>query len=141
MADEPKDKAGPESPRKFNEPDYYHRDRKLSPKGKQQERDSIRTPAGHVIEMWDSDEGPCMHIAARSGQGFTFGPKGDIKMTSHNGMYSIVFGENRMEITGTQDITVRGGGTLKVDGDYDCTIGGNMNFTVDNDMNFKGFGG
>lgn len=138
MAKEPKNKAGPKSPSKWTESDWYDRDKLNAPAGKHAERDVFRTPAGHCIAAIDTKDGPCLSIRERGGAGILFGPTGDIKITAHNGAYNIIFGENRMEVTGTHDVTIRGGGTLKVDGDYDCTIGGNMNFTVDNDMNFKG---
>lgn len=134
----PPDKAGPESPQKWSQPKQYTRDSKLSKPGRHAERDVFRTPSGHSIMAVDTEDGEAFSFKHRSGAGFMIGPSGDITCTAHNGMFNVIFGENRMEISGTYDITVKGGGTLKVDGDYDCTIGGNMNMTVDNDINFKG---
>jgi hypothetical protein len=134
----PPDQAGPESPTKWSQPKQYTRDSKLSQPGRHAERDVFRTPSGHSIMAVDTEDGEALSVKHRSGAGLLIGPSGDITFTAHNGMFNMVFGENRMEVSGTYDVTVKGGGTLKVDGDYDCTIGGNMNFTVDNDINFKG---
>lgn len=136
---EPPTEAGPKSPSKWKEPEQYSRDPDLAKPGAAAERDVLlRTPDGHSIVAIGTKGKETFTFQHRTGAGFSFGPTGDVKLTAHNGQYQIVFGENRTEITGTNDITVRGGGTLKVDGDYDCTIGGNMNFSVTNDINFKG---
>ena len=135
---EPPGKAGPTSPVTFDSVIPHHRQQDLGKKGGQNSSDHIKTPGGHCISFFDMDGKACLSITERGGAGIVFGPTGDIQITAHNGAYNIIFGENRMEVTGTHDITVRGGGTLKVDGDYDCTIGGKMNFTTDGDINFTG---
>lgn len=97
-----------------------------------------RTQSGHTIMYDDTKDKEHLTIQHRSGSRMQFGPTGDIQFISHNGTYSVVFGENRMEVTGTHDITVKGGGTLKVDGDYDVTVGGDVNMAADGDFNWKG---
>jgi hypothetical protein len=62
-------------------------------------------------------------------------PDGKVNMTTQNGKYELVFGENRIKITGAYDITVNGNASLKVDGDYNMTVARNMNVTVEGDYN------
>lgn len=125
--------AGPDSPKKWStrEDAYKHA-------GDYPNQNYTRTQSGHVIMFDDTKDKEHITLQHRSGARLQMGPTGDIQVIAHNGQYSIVFGENRMEVTGTHDVTIKGGGTLKVDGDYDVTVGGNVNMACDNDFNFKG---
>jgi len=125
--------AGPKSPT-----NYGTREDNYKVAGEYPNQNYFRTQAGHTIIMDDTKDKEHITIQHRGGARIQFGATGDIQLVSHNGMYSVILGENRMIVTGTQDITVRGGATLKVDGDYDMTVGGNMNFACDHDFNFKG---
>lgn len=69
------------------------------------------------------------------GQGWQFKYDGSTQFIAHNGHYQVVFGEGRMLITGAQDITARGGGSLRVQGDYNVTADGDMNFSGSGNFN------
>lgn len=69
------------------------------------------------------------------GQGWQFKYDGSTQFIAHNGHYQVTFGEQRMMITGAQDITARGGGSLRVQGDYNVTADGDMNFSGSGNMN------
>lgn len=125
--------AGPNSPTKWStrEDAYKHA-------GEYPNQNYTRTQSGHVIMFDDTKDKEHLTLQHRSGARLQMGPTGDVQLIAHNGQYSIVFGENRMEVTGTHDVTIKGGGTLKVDGDYDVTVGGDVNMAADGDFNFKG---
>lgn len=74
------------------------------------------------------------------GQGWQFKYDGSTQFIAHNGHYQVVFGENRMMITGAQDITARGGGSLRVDGDYNLTAQGDVNVSAKGNFNVVGNG-
>jgi len=94
-----------------------------------------KTKSGHVIMTDDTKGSEHVTIQHRSGSMIQFMPDGAISIGAQNGMYQIIFGENRMLITGAQDITVQGGGSLYVKGDYNMTVEGNHNTVVHGDMN------
>jgi hypothetical protein len=93
------------------------------------------TRSGHVFEMNDNAEGEHITLQHRSGSLIQFQPDGKISITTSDGMYTAVFGENRMYITGAYDIVVDGSASMKVKGDYNLTVDGNFNTTVSGDMN------
>lgn len=68
-------------------------------------------------------------VEGPGGQGFQFKADGSVIMTVNNGMSQIIFGENRMIVTGAQDITLRGGGSMRVEGDYNMTTTGAINMS------------
>jgi hypothetical protein len=74
------------------------------------------------------------------GQGWQFKCDGSTQFVAHNGHTEIIFGENRMTITGAMDITAKGGGSLRMEGDYNVTSQGNMNFSGKGQMNFAAEG-
>ena len=90
-----------------------------------------KTRSGHVFTMDDSKGGEHVTLQHRGGSMIQFKPDGCVQFVSHNGQYNMVFGENRVKITGAYDITVDGGGSLRVDKDYSLTVGGNMNTTIE----------
>lgn len=102
-----------------------------------------RTRSGHVFSMDDSEGHESVTLQHRGGSMVQFMPDGAVHFVSQNGQYTFVFGENRVEITGAYDVTVKGGGSLRVDGDYNTTVMGNQNMTVNGDFNLnaKNFNG
>lgn len=95
----------------------------------------IKTRDGSSITLDSSEGAESITIQHRSGTKIQWEPDGALKIEAQNGQYSFVFGENRMLVTGAQDITVKGGGSLRVEGDYNMTVMGNHNTTVNGDMN------
>lgn len=96
---------------------------------------SKKTRSGHVFMIDDSKENEHITLQHRSGSMFQFKPDGAVQFVSHNGQYNVVFGENRMKITGAHDVTVEGAASMKVDGDYNMTIKGDVNMTTHKDFN------
>lgn len=94
-----------------------------------------KTRSGHCFTMDDSKGGEHITLQHRGGSMIQFKPDGCVQFVSHNGQYNMVFGENRVKITGAYDITVAGGGSLRVEKDYNLTVGGNMNTKIEGDYN------
>ena len=94
-----------------------------------------KTRSGHVMMMDDTKGSEHITLQHRGGSMIQFTPDGKIVFTSQNGQYNVVFGENRMLVTGAYDVTVEGSASLSVDKDYDVTVKGNYNMTVHGDMN------
>lgn len=95
-----------------------------------------KTRSGHVFTMDDSEGAENITIQHRTGTTFQVGPDGVLSITANKGQYNIVFGENRLLVTGAQDVTVQGASSLRVEGDYNVNATGNMNMTVKGDANF-----
>lgn len=112
--------------------------RTLEGAGKYPNYYSHKTRSGHVIMMDDSEGAEHVTIQHRGGTMIQIGPSGTLNITAHNGQYNIIFGENRMLITGAHDITVQGDASLRVDGDYDVNVNGNISFNAQGDLNFSG---
>lgn len=112
--------------------------RTLDGAGKYPNYYSHKTRSGHVIMMDDSEGAEHVTIQHRGGSMIQIGPSGTLNITAHNGQYNIIFGENRMMVTGAHDITVQGDASLRVDGDYDVNVNGNVSFNAQGDMNFSG---
>ena len=90
-----------------------------------------KTRSGNIPMMIDdTPDKESMTIQHRSGSAFQFLPDGSVQITSHHGQYNIVFGENRMTVTGAHDLTVKGHGSMMVYGDYNKTVHGDVNMTV-----------
>lgn len=84
----------------------------------------------------DSSKGnESMWFQHRSGTAVEMHPDGALHITAHNSKYEVTFGENRVTISGAQDITVKGDASLRVFGDYNVTCHKNYNLTVMGDMN------
>ena len=94
-----------------------------------------KTKSGHVIMADDTKGSEHVTIQHRSGSMIQFMPDGSLSIGVQKGMYQIIFGENRMLITGAYDVSVQGGGSLSIDGDYNVTVKGNHNTVVHGDMN------
>lgn len=96
---------------------------------------SHKTRSGHVFMLDDSQGAEHVTLQHRGGSMIQFMPDGAIQFVAHNGQYNMVFGENRVKITGAYDVTVEGGGSLKVDGDYNVTVKGDTKFAVGGNFN------
>ena len=96
---------------------------------------SHKSRSGHVFNMDDSPGAESVKVQHRSGSSIQMMPDGQVVFHNKKGKYEVTFGENRMVVTGAQDIVVQGGGSLKVDGDYNMTVRGNMNYECDGDFN------
>lgn len=94
-----------------------------------------KSRSGHVFMLDDSKGSEHVTLQHRGGSMIQFTPDGKITFIAQNGQYNVVFGENRMLITGAYDVTVEGSGSLSVDKDYDVTVKGNYNMVVHGDMN------
>lgn len=94
-----------------------------------------KTRSGHVLMMDDTLGSEHITLQHRGGSMIQFTPDGRITFIAQQGQYSVIFGENRMLITGAQDIVVDGMASMKVKGDYNMTVEGNHNTVVHGDMN------
>lgn len=94
-----------------------------------------KTSSGHVFMMDDTEGSEHVTLQHRGGSMIQFTPDGKIVFTSQTGQYNVVFGENRMLVTGAHDVTVKGSGSLYVEKDYNVTVRGNYNMVVQGDMN------
>lgn len=97
-------------------------------------RNTITTPSGHTIDMVDEKGKESLTIGHRSGSTLQFQQDGSIVFLKQKGGYSVTFGDDKVFISGSQDITVQGGRSLKIEGDYDMTVNGNMKTTVKGNM-------
>ena len=95
----------------------------------------FKTRSGHALIYDDSNGHESITLQHRTGSMIQMMPDGAVQVVSHNGQYNIVFGENRMMVTGAHDLTVHGTASLMVEGDYNTTIRGSHNTTVEGDMN------
>jgi hypothetical protein len=98
----------------------------------------LKTRSGHSIIYDDSKDNESMTIQHRGGSCIMFMPDGAVHMTTHNGRYDIVFGEDRMTVTGAHDITVKGDGSLRVYGDYRKTVHGNVEVSATGSITYRG---
>lgn len=89
-----------------------------------------KTRSGNTIQIDDSKGAESITIQHRGGSAFQMLADGSVHMTSHNGKYEIVFGEDRMTVSGLQDVTVKGDATFRVYGDYNVTCHKDYNLTV-----------
>ena len=94
-----------------------------------------KTRSGHIFMLDDSQDAEHVTLQHRGGSMIQFMPDGAIQFVAHNGQYNMIFGENRVKITGAYDVTVEGGGSLKVDGDYNVTVKGDTKFAVGGNFN------
>jgi hypothetical protein len=94
-----------------------------------------KTSSGHVLIMDDTLGSEHITMQHRSGSMVQFTPDGRITFIAQSGQYSVIFGENRMLITGAHDVVVEGMASMKVKGDYNTTVEGNYNMVVHGDMN------
>ena len=94
-----------------------------------------KTRAGHVFIMDDSKFGEHITLQHRSGSMLQMFPDGAVQFVAHNGRYQFTFGEDRILVTGAQDVVVQGAASLRVEKDYNMTVMGDINTTVDGNYN------
>lgn len=112
--------------------------RTLEGAGKYPNYYSHKTRSGHTFMMDDSAGAEHVTIQHRGGTMIQIGPTGTLNITAHNGQYNIIFGENRMMITGAYDVTVQGDASLRIDGDYDVQVNGDISLNAHGDLNLAG---
>jgi hypothetical protein len=96
---------------------------------------SHKTRSGHCFIMDDSKGNESVTIQHRSGTAIQMRPDGGMLLTTHNGKYEVVLGEERVTISGASDITVKGDTSLRCYGDYNVTVHKDYNLTVLGNMN------
>lgn len=96
---------------------------------------TMKDRSGNNIGMDASEGNETLFMQHRSGSAVEFHPDGAMHITSHNSRYEVTFGENRITISGAQDITVKGDASLRVYGDYNVTCHKNFNLSVMGDIN------
>jgi len=131
------EKKSTEDPKKITPPKWSSPEdpRKNAKAGKYPNYFCHKTRSGHTFMMDDSNEAEHIVLQHRSGACVQFMPDGCVQFISHNGHYDVVFGENRMLVTGAYDVIVQGGASLKVDGNYNVTVKGDTNLDVNGDFN------
>lgn len=93
-----------------------------------------KTRSGHVLMMDDSKGAENITIQHRGGSMIQMSPDGKVQIRTQNGRYDITFGENRMYVTGAQDITIDGAASLTCKKEYNVTAK-KMNITTEEDVN------
>jgi hypothetical protein len=127
-----------ETPKKWKQP-HKSDARKAKSAGSYPDYFSWKTRSGNLFQMDDSKGGETVTLQHRSGTAIQMAPDGSLHITAHNGKYEITFGENRMTISGAQDITVKGDASMRVYGDYNVTCHKNYNLTVMGDLNMLSY--
>ena len=94
-----------------------------------------KTRSGHCFIMDDSQGNETVTLQHRSGTAIQMRPDGGMLLTTHNGKYEVVLGEERVTISGASDITVKGDTSLRCYGDYNVTVHKDYNLTVLGNMN------
>lgn len=110
--------------------------RKLPGAGKYPNYWAHKTRSGHVIMLDDSKGAESVTIQHRGGSMLQIMPDGKVHIRAQNGQHTVVFGENRMYVTGAHDITVDGAASMNIKKDFNVNAT-NMNFTASGDMNMK----
>jgi hypothetical protein len=109
--------------------------RKLPGAGKYPNYWAHKTRSGHVFMLDDSKGAESVTLQHRGGSMIQMLPDGKVHIRSQNGRYDITFGENRMYVSGAQDITVDGAASLTCKKDYNVTAK-KVNITTEEDLNF-----
>lgn len=120
------------TPKKWDSPKDA---RQNSGAGKYPNYYSHKTRSGHAFVMDDSNGAENITMQHRSGSMVQFMPDGCVQIICNNGQYNITFGENRILVTGAQDIVVQGDASLSVDGNYNVKVKGDTNLTVEGNFN------
>jgi hypothetical protein len=97
----------------------------------------FKTRSGHAMIYDDSDGAESITLQHRTGSMIQMMPDGAVQIVTHNGQYNIVFGENRMLVTGAHDLTVKGTASMIVEGDYNTTVRGLMSLDVEGSLNIS----
>jgi hypothetical protein len=98
--------------------------------GEYTEYTSFKTRSGHVFQLDDTQGAETVTLQHRGGTAIQISPDGSLHLTAHNGKYEIFFGEDRMTVSGAQDITVKGDASMRIYGDYNVTCQKDYNLTV-----------
>jgi hypothetical protein len=93
-----------------------------------------KTRSGHSLMMDDSKGAESVTLQHRTGSMIQMGSDGIVHLRAQNGQYQITFGENRIYVSGAQDITVDGAASLTVKQDYNIKAK-NVNLTAEEDFN------
>lgn len=89
-----------------------------------------KTPSGHVIQVDDSRGGESLTFQHRTGSLVQFQPDGSVVFRNEKNKFELTYGDNKVLITGSHDLTVNGAKSMKVEGDYDCTVNGNYKMAI-----------
>lgn len=89
-----------------------------------------QTRSGHTMIFDDSQGNESITIQHRSGAMIQFMADGAVQYVSHNGQQNIIFGENRVVISGAQDTTVKGDSSCKTEGECNITVNKGMHTSV-----------
>jgi hypothetical protein len=108
--------------------------RKLPGAGKYPNYWAHKTRSGHVIMLDDSKGAESVTIQHRGGSMLQIMPDGKVHLRAQNGQHTVVFGENRMYVTGAYDISVDGAASLTCKKDYNITAK-NLNLVTEEDFN------
>jgi hypothetical protein len=120
-----------DTPNKWDGPEDA---RKKEGAGKYPNYYAHKTRSGHSFMMDDSKGAESVTLQHRGGSMIQMTPDGKVHLRAQNGNYQITFGENRIYVTGAQDITVDGAASLTVKKDYNVKAK-NINFTTEEDFN------
>lgn len=107
--------------------------RKLPGAGKYPNYWAQKTRSGHVIMLDDSKGAESVTIQHRTGSMIQIMPDGKVHMRAQKGQHTVVFGENRMYVTGAYDITVDGATSITSTGDFNINSK-NIKVTAQEDM-------
>lgn len=118
-----------ETPKKWKQP-HKSDARKSKSAGGYPDYFSWKTRSGHIFQLDDTQGGETVTIQHRGGTAIQMAQDGSLHITAHNGKYDVTFGENRMTISGAQDITVKGDASMRIYGDYNVTCQKDYNLTV-----------
>lgn len=94
-----------------------------------------KTPSGHEITYDDTKGSESVTIRHRTGSIIQMQHDGSVVIKNQKHKYEVTFGESKMIVTGSHDITVNGGGSLRVEGNYDVHVNGDHNHTVTGNTN------
>ena len=116
----------------------------------------IETESGHIIELDDSPGDERIHIHHKTGTDFLIDKDGNIKVLGVKNLdYTLnenatvhIIGNNKINIDGTNDVTVKGNNTVNIDSNNSITVKGNntlkvqgnLDYTVQGSCNIKSSG-
>lgn len=98
---------------------------------------AFKDRAGNMFMMNHQDGYENITLEHRTGSKFQLLPDGTVYLNSNKGRYTMIFGEDRIQVTGSHDIVVKGAASMRVEGDYNVTAAKNMNFNVAGNFTLK----
>lgn len=98
---------------------------------------AFKDRSGNVLKTIHEKGYENVTVEHNSGAKLEFLPDGAVHLKAQKGRYTMIFGEDRIEVTGANDITIKGDASLKVEGKYNLTVSKEANFTVEGDFNLK----